>query len=349
MSGRRNLLSLFVVVALGTWAGHVRAGIVTFDFSKAPMNTAGSGKSTGLYNLVSIYRVPGGFGVSFLIPPVPLNAPKWGDSVAGIFNPKQTADTVYGPKGWTFTASNQTLPDNSLIVTADQIHNTTKQDYVGIEGGTTPPLTPDSGFAVLLPKTLGNLLPNPPAMPTHWIQVTFDNYVGGYGPLMAKVDTPSVSGSPYYDDGATANATNFLDAPLALGGFALPGETDGTELNHLFLAAAYVASGPKATDPGQVTIYNGVVWGWANVVFSVNNLFGLAQAFDQAMTSVAFLNSAFKTDLSGLLDPADLQTIEAAFDQEVAALSSVPEPATWLLLATGYLLGYGWRRPQRAA
>jgi hypothetical protein len=83
---------LVAVFALVMGAGKIQAGIITIDLLKAPMNTAGGAKSTGMYDLASIYSVPGGFGVSFLIPPLPLDAPRWGDSVAGLFNPKEVAD-----------------------------------------------------------------------------------------------------------------------------------------------------------------------------------------------------------------------------------------------------------------
>jgi hypothetical protein len=47
------------------------------------MGVDGNTQSTGIYDLVSIDRVPGGFGVTFLLPQCPLHAPRWGDSVAG--------------------------------------------------------------------------------------------------------------------------------------------------------------------------------------------------------------------------------------------------------------------------
>jgi hypothetical protein len=45
------------------------------------------------------------------------------------------------------------------------------------------------------------------------------------------------------------------------------------------------------------------------------------------------------------------QNIEVRFASDVSETAAIPEPATWLLLATGFLrlLGYGWRqRKQRA-
>jgi hypothetical protein len=45
-----------------------------------------------------------------------------------------------------------------------------------------------------------------------------------------------------------------------------------------------------------VTLYNGFLWGWVNIEFPKLNLFGLKQAFDQDLTSVASFSRALGTD-----------------------------------------------------
>jgi hypothetical protein len=289
------------------------------DLTQAPNNSAKGFKSTGKYQLVDIYRIAGGgFGVSFLLPPIPLDLPRGGTDLLN-FNQKLKDQF---PRGWSFAKANADLRPNSFVVTADQIHKT-QFDYVGIEGPTL--LKPGiAGFAVLLR--------NAPAANTHWIQVTYDNVSGTFS---NRVDINAANNggrSPYYDDGSAANATNFLDAPET----ELPG-------SHYFFADTYLATGPKPTNPGPVTLYNGFLWGWANIEFPGIKLLGLAPAFDRDLASVASFSRALGTDLSKEVTQTQLQTVDAVFDREITA---IPEPASFTLFAIGLagLTGYGWMR-----
>ena len=82
----------------------------------------------------------------------------------------------------------------------------------------------------------------------HWIQLLYDNV--GNKP-MYSVDTLDPA-SPYYDSAGTATAGGFFD---------LPG-TNHAGSPHFFDALLLLVSGP--TNPGEVTIYGGVDWGWSN-------------------------------------------------------------------------------------
>jgi hypothetical protein len=222
---------LVAVVALGMWAGPARAGFVTVDLSQAPNNMAKGIKSTGKYNLFSIYDIAGGgFGVAFLLPPVPLDLPRGGTN---ILNFNQVLNKQFPrASGWSFTKANADLRPNSFVVTADQIHNT-KFDYVGIEGpGYQLPMPAIAGFAVLLK--------NAPAQNTHWVQVVYDNLSGTFNNRVDINAKNNGGRSPYYDDGSAANATNFLDSPDT----QLPG-------SHYFFADTYLATGPNQARPGD--------------------------------------------------------------------------------------------------
>jgi hypothetical protein len=321
---------LVAVLTLGMCVAPAQAGFLKVDLSQAPNNSAKGFKSTGQYNLLSIYPVTGGgFGVAFLLPPVPLDLPRGGTD---LLNFNQVLKTQF-PKdsGWSFTKANADLPANSFVVTADQIHDTKRDpNYVGIEmpsllGGDV------AGFAVLLK--------NAPARNTHWVQVVYDNVSGAFSNSVDINARNNGGRSPYYDDGSAANATNFLDSPNTL----LPG-------SHYFFADTYLATGPDPTKPGPVTLYNGFLWGWVNIEFPKVNLFGLNQAFNQDLSSVASLSSVLGTDVSNEVSQTDLQTVESDFDQEITALES-PEPSSVCLLGLGILglIGYRWRLGKRAA
>jgi hypothetical protein len=95
-----------------------RADVLTFNLSKTP--TAKGDTSTGLYNPLSIYTEPGGFGVAFLIPPVPVPLPRGGGGNNSVFMTGLTKSfTTNG--GWSFGAAANDLAQNSLVVNADQV------------------------------------------------------------------------------------------------------------------------------------------------------------------------------------------------------------------------------------
>jgi hypothetical protein len=313
---------LVAVLVLALWAGTARAGFVTIDLSQARNNTVPgvpAYTSTGRYNLLSIYPVTGGgFGAAFLLPPVPLDLQRGGTDVLN-FNRVLTTQFPRN-SGWSFARANADLPANSFVVTADQIHDSRRDpNYVGIEGPTVQ--TPGAaGFAILLR--------NAPAPNTHWVSVVYDNVNGRFNNAVDINARNNGGRSPYYDDGSAANATNFLDAPSTL----LPG-------SHYFFAATYRATGPNPTRPGPVTLYNGFLWGWVDIEFPRLNLFGLRQAFDQDLSSVASLGNVLGTDLTGVVSQGTLQTVESDFDRAIA--SSEPATLTLLSFGTVCLLGRG--------
>jgi hypothetical protein len=76
-----------------------------------------------------------------------------------------------------------------------------------------------------------------------------------HGNRFNGVDNPfSLNGAPYYDDGGAADSRNFLDNPWRV----------DAGLSHYWFAELYLVTGPAPTTPGQVTIYNGIKWGWKN-------------------------------------------------------------------------------------
>jgi len=68
------------------------------------------------------------------------------------------------------------------------------------------------------------------------------------------VDNPGSPGgrSPYYDDGAAANASDFFDYSIR----------DPDTFGVTWEAELFLVSGPAPTAPGRVTVYDGVRWGW---------------------------------------------------------------------------------------
>jgi hypothetical protein len=316
---------LFAVLVMAFWVGPTQADTITTNFftdnkSPNPGNAANGFTSTGRSSAVSIYPIPGGFGVAFLVPPVPsdaLSLAPAGGSDAKPVNFNNVLQTTFQGPVWQF-ANGGNLAANSFVVTADQIHQTQNQnDYVGIETD----FKTTGGFAVQLPaaKIPAN------AGATHWIQVIVDNHKipdkpgGGHGILENIVDNGGRS-TPFYDaPGVAADATNFLDASAR----------NDPQNFHYWFADVYLASIPDATLPTHITLYNGIFWGWVDIPFSVNNLFGLAQLFDQDLSSVAALDAVLGIDLTAELTPGELQTIEADFNADLATM--IPEPsAVWL-------------------
>jgi hypothetical protein len=128
----------------------------------------------GVYDPVNVFSTGTGCGVSFLLPPVPLGGTDFLN-----FNTKVNG---FGG-GWSFKVAANSLANNSLVITADDVCcSGLNPSFVGIEGvrGST------DGFAV----QLSNL---PAGMSTHWVQVIADNSNimnnPGYGNLENVVAT----------------------------------------------------------------------------------------------------------------------------------------------------------------
>jgi hypothetical protein len=180
-------------------------------------------------------------------------------SALGLENPYfQTLSNFGG--GWTFVF-------NTTAVIAD---NTFKIQTYDVQGP-TPPATNADAFALAAPKLpfkqncidnndcVGNELQlaysasgdDPPANATlHWIQV-LDNNLRDAGSF--RIDNPG-SSSPYYYDKSPAGPAGYLDIP----------SNNDAGTPHFFNAQLYLVTGPAANNPGQVTIYGALDWGWHN-------------------------------------------------------------------------------------
>lgn len=157
--------------------------------------------------------------------------------------------------GWTFNfASDVTLADNTF-----QVHTYDAQ-------APTPPAANGAAFAgagicggnncVGSELYLNYVIAGAdPTMNIHWVQVLYDNYDlnGNRVPPFYEVDNGGRA-SPYYDDRFTANASAYLDYPWV---------TDPRQRT-LFDAELYLVTGPDKTNPGPVTIYGAIDWGWSN-------------------------------------------------------------------------------------
>jgi hypothetical protein len=87
----------------------------------------------------------------------------------------------------------------------------------------------------------------------HWIQRVVSNHsiTGNHGNQEDVIDIFPGQPNPFYDYVFDATETTFNDFPR---------RTDPVQ-NHNWLAELYLV---KETGPRQVTIYNGIQWGWSN-------------------------------------------------------------------------------------
>jgi hypothetical protein len=99
--------------------------------------------------------------------------------------------------------------------------------------------------------------PTPNGNNLHWIQRVFDDHNitnnSGHGNPENIIDIGSGVTNPFYDTAFSADETNFSD-------FSSRGDTDK---NHNWSAELYLV---EETGPQEVTIYNGIQWGWNNEV-----------------------------------------------------------------------------------
>lgn len=280
-------------------------------------------RATGVYDPLDIYAVPGGFGLAFLLPPLPLETPR-GGTMGGLIDFRGILEGEFGAaSGWTFMTAATDLANDSLIMTAYDVFG---GSFVGHDGVNAPMRT--RGVAVRVPNDKA------PMGDVHWIQVIRDNHNitdnEGHGNLEHIVDTASPGKrSPYYDDRGAGDARNFFD-------FA---RRPDEENNHYWIADLQLVTGPDPTAPGQVTIFNGFRYGWANLVFP-SSFFQLHNLFHQNFNN-DFLEMEFGFDFTDF--GIDFELAHAEFHRE---LSSIPEPATIVLLAIGSVVLVG-RRARR--
>jgi len=177
-------------------------------------------------------------------------------SSEGNENPYLQVLDSYG-NDWTFDfATSTTIADNTFQV----------QTYDAL--GPTPPASNNDAFVAaqnVNPFAAGCVTNNncvgaefqvaynptgddPPANANlHWIQVIDNNF-----PVFGGFQVDAGAGIPYYDDGGTANSTGFLD----LAGLGMPNQST------FFDATLFLVSGPAPNNPGLVTIYGAVQWGF---------------------------------------------------------------------------------------
>ena len=332
MQARRRIChtlprTLLYAAAAAVLAAAARADVVPINgplaFNLSNTATAGGDKSSGLYIPIDIYSEPTGFGVVVALPPVPSLLPRGGGPNDGLF--LSTLKSAFST-GWNFPSANADLNPNTLQVNAYQVaggsHNPCFKnaafDCVGIYG---PPSPSPVGFAV---SYTGPAV----ADDAHWIQVLATNSPAA-GRTSPYVDNNGSTTNPYYDlvKGATADATTFLDSPQR-----------AAAQSQYWIADLYYASGPdkagKKDDPAQVTLYNGLMYGWADLFVNTSNFGAFLSAVNTDFTSVANLDSALGADLTGVVTPGELAQIDSEF------IAAVPEPAAWLPVAglVGWLI-----------
>jgi hypothetical protein len=202
------------------------------------------------------------------------------------------------------------------VVNADQVAGgknypcfSVPGDCVGIFGTATT-----SGFAV---SYTGAAINN-----AHWIQVLATNSPAN-GQTSPYVDNNRSNANPYYDVEFNANATVFLDAP-----FREP-TVSQYWLGNLYYSSGGLAAGTKA-NPTQVTIYNGLQWGWADIFVKTSNFAGFLAAINSDFNNVANLDVALGVDLTAVLNQDEINQLDVEFNAV-----AVPEPSFLALFLCG--------------
>ena len=246
--------SLFLVLCFA-FHGLVFALPVTTNFTQGPDNVEGN-PTSGIYDPVDVYPLPPGkTGKAFLNPLLPT------DQLNPSVNFRVILQAAFPAPGWTFPNSPKELTTGSLEVRT--------YDVIGT------PTEVGADFHVKYRPGVGD--PTAATHDIHWIQVLKNNHKlsNPHGTPDNKVDILAGSTSPFYDELGAANSTDFFDGPRRL-----DGENEHFFDFELFLVTRPLGSGLAA---GEVTVWSGVNWGWANVVaepsstilFSIGLLAGL--------------------------------------------------------------------------
>jgi hypothetical protein len=233
---------LILVLALVAWwqTGRVSAGIVVEDYKARDVRAS---TTTGLYDPTEYYTVNGQQWVANLLPLHPLDLQRGGTTLF-----LDILEAMYPEsKGWSYVTAAQDLSQGSLKVHSYDVRG--KPDFVGIEGDKTG--TMDVGFDVEYALAAGS---KDPTRSVQWIQVisemTYKN-----GKLVNTdefVDVKQGNLNPYYNSTYNADSRNFLDAP----------GDPATDTQHVWIAQLYLVTGGNF--PSEVSIYNGIEWGWEN-------------------------------------------------------------------------------------
>jgi hypothetical protein len=235
------------------------AGPVTEVCAGNPFNVLGFTGISGVCDPREPYTASNGDrGVVYTLPTHAQDVPNTNNVAASTVNYWTVLNQDFpAASGWSFVTG-QHLSDNSLQVTTYDAEHDDNSGFLANNGLPACPTCVGALFTVHYNPGAND--PDPTKLSLHWIQVILDNHnitgaVQGHGVNENVVDH-AMARSPYYDDGFAANATDFLDFP----------ERDDDTLSHFWIAELLLVSGPAPTAPGQVTVYDGVRWGWGNDV-----------------------------------------------------------------------------------
>jgi hypothetical protein len=148
---------------------------------------------------------------------------------------------------WNFNVASNDLAGSFDVSTYDARYGVTDQGFEYAGGALQLQYIPGAGD----PTPLGNTI--------HWIQRVFNNHRlsdpnpdDGHDRFADIIDIGPGVTNPYYDTVFTADEINFFDL-----------SSREANRNHSWVAELYLV---EETAPQQVTIYNGIQWGWGNRV-----------------------------------------------------------------------------------
>ncbi|MGB8687809.1 MAG: hypothetical protein WCD53_10805, partial [Microcoleus sp.] len=244
-------------------------------FNIIPEETRGGKNATNSYNALANYYVgsPNDFqGLASLDTRTTFYPPTWLDTPGAVTNLKRggtpglyNALRPYQKLGWNFKKAKNDLNGSFSII---NYYACGAQTECGKEKLTDAPLNTVGAFFDLKyhPKSSD---PNPRNSKLHWIQRVVSNHDKDlpapryHGRLEDVIDIGrNNSTTPYYDTGTDAAGENFfIDRPF---------RSDLLN-NHYWFAELYLVEETATRrignrTVGDVTIYNGVRWGWKNII-----------------------------------------------------------------------------------